>query len=423
MQRHAAQFMLVLLVLGLLLLLESRGKFGSSVDDRYVRWLAANVPQKVSPSSLVLVEINDSSLSEKHAWPWGPLDYALFFQAVTPLNPAVIAIEPPLAWDSHLSTKEEQAKLLQNKTILHNLLLSAPKVLLGAQLGFPDDPDVLPPMLPVPLIRAVRGNINEIPEFTDVTLQPDEELRLAATIGFTSPPATGVSISKTPLLFRYRGEVVPSFVLQAMMLWLKLPPEQISVVAGSHIGLGDKVSIPIDRSGAMWIDFQAPFTRFGCDELLLAVELKNAKQSVDIPLGSVPDSITLLARTDAAAQVFPFPGNRKGSSGELLAAAMATIQNKTFIRRAPREFDFALLVLLVAMGLVLARKSKPAATVFCVTTLAVYLLGGMMVFESTRVSLPIFMPAGLLIFAWIYRLCAPSHKETQAPAQALKSAS
>jgi len=48
MQRHAAQFMLVLLVLGLLLLLESRGKFGSSVDDRYVRWLAANVPQKAA---------------------------------------------------------------------------------------------------------------------------------------------------------------------------------------------------------------------------------------------------------------------------------------------------------------------------------------------------------------------------------------
>jgi CHASE2 domain-containing sensor protein len=408
MQRHAAQFMLVLLVLGLLLLLESRQEFGSSIDDRYVHWLAANAGRNAPAAPLVLVEINESSLGEKHSWPWTPLDYALFFQAILPLKPAVVAVEPVLDWDKNQFSKEEQARLPQYETILHNHLLSAPKAVLGAQLGIPADPDVLPPMLPVPLIRSVQGSRNEIPEFTDVAGQPMEALRLAATIGFTNLPAPGTALRKIPLLFRYRGEVVPSFVLQALMLWLKLPPEQISVETGSRITLGDKTVIPVDPTGAMWVDFESSFTRYGCDELLLAVSLQSAKQSVDIPLAGIKDGITLLARTDAAARVFNFPGNRRGSSGELMAAAIATIQNQAFIRRVPRSFDAAILLGLVTLGWILSRKSKGASATLCLVLLTVYLLGSMMIFQSARIWLPVFLPVSLLLFALFYRLCGHS---------------
>jgi len=266
-------------------------------------------------------------------------------------------------------------------------------------------------MLASPLIHTVKGRTNDIPEFTDVPMPPAEDLRLAATIGFIPPPAPGTVTSKIPLLFRYRGELVPSFVLQSMMLWLKLAPEQISVVTGSHIALGDKISVPIDRTGSMWVDFQSPVTRFGCDELLLAVELKRAGQQVDIPLDKIAGSITLLARTDASSQVLPWPGNRKGSSGELLATAIATIQNKAFIHRIPMAIDCLLLALAVALGWFMSRQSKASATVVCVTALTVYLLGGLMIFESTRLALPLFMPAGLLAFAWFFRLCAPASQE------------
>jgi len=403
MQRHAAQFMLVILVLGMLLLLESRQNFGSSIDDRYVHWLSANAAQPARIAPLVLVEINDNSLGEKHAWPWTPLDYALFFQALLPLKPGVIAVEPLLDWENPVPPGQSQYEI-----ILHNHLLSAPKVLLGAQLGFPEDPDMRTPMLPVPSIRNVRGNKNEIPEFTDVAGQPKESLRLAATIGFTNLPAPGTDLRKIPLLFRYRGEVVPSFVLQAMMLWLKLPPDQISVVAGSRISLGNKTVIPIDQTGAMWVNFQSSYTRFACDELLLAVSLRNAKQSSDVPVDAVKDTVTLLARTDSASRVFNLPGGRRGSAGELMAAAIATIQNRAFIRRIPFDFDLLVLTTIVGLGWLLACRSKGASAVICIALLAAYFFVSMMVFQSTRIWLPVFMPGSLLLFALFYRLCGHS---------------
>ena len=414
MLKQTAQFMLVLLVLGILLLLESRQEFGSSVDDRYVQWLAANAAQHAAGAPLTLVEIDDSSLAEKHAWPWSPLDFALFFQAILPCKPAVVAVEPVLDWDKNQFPKEEQPKLPQYENILHNHLLGTPKAVLGAQLGIPEDSDVLPAMLPVPLIRNIQGDKNGIPEFTDVASQPKEALRLAATIGFTNLlPSPGVAARKIPLLFRYRGELVPSFVLQTVMLWLKLPPDQIKGVCGSHLALGDNTLIPIDQTGAMWVNFEPSFTRFGCDELLVAVSLKNAGQPADLPLERVADGITLLARTDAASRVFEFPGNRKGSSGELMASAIATIQNRMFIRRVSRGFDAVILAALVALGWLLSRQSKGAATALCLALLVSYLLGSMMVFHSARIWLPVFMPVSLLLFALFYRLCG--HSKDAAP--------
>ena len=405
MQRHAAQFILVLLALGLLLLLESRQEFGSSIDERFAGWLATNTARPGPAAPLVLVEINDSSLGEKHSWPWSPLDYALFFQALLPNKPAVVAVEPVLDWDASRFPAEEQPKLPQYENILHNHLLSAPKTVLGALLGIPEDPAVVPPMLPVPLIRNIQGDTSGIPEFTDVAGQPRESLRLAGTLGFTNLPAPGTAVRKIPLLFRYRGEVVPSFVLQTIMLWMKLGPEQVSVVAGSGIALGNETVIPIDRTGAMWIGFGTPFTRFGEDELLLAMSLKSAKQTVDLPLERIRDGIALLARTDRESRVFNLPDGRAGSAGELMASAIATIQSRAFIKRAPFALDAVILLLLATLGWALPRKTKRAAVVLCAVLLVVYLLASLMVFQEARVWLPMFMPVSLLVFALVYRLC------------------
>jgi hypothetical protein len=42
--------------------------------------------------------------------------------------------------------------------------------------------------------------------------------------------------------------VVPSFVLQAILLWEKLTPDDVSVTAGRQVTLADRLDIPIDAS-------------------------------------------------------------------------------------------------------------------------------------------------------------------------------
>src|ERR1043166_8583639 len=226
MPRHAPLFMLLVLLFGLVLMRESRELPGATIEESFINWLAVNTPREVSTAPLALVEIDDSSIGEEHPWPWSPLDYALFLNAVQQFQPSVVAIEPVLEWDEKKLVPDAQAKHAQFKKILHDRLLTTPRVVLGAELGFPEDSDVVPPLQPVPILRQIKGNIKALPEFTTVDHQPEEELRLSAKLGFTNVPNTG-SVHRAPLLFSYRGQAVPSFVLQALMLWLKLTPEDV----------------------------------------------------------------------------------------------------------------------------------------------------------------------------------------------------
>src|SRR5438128_9351709 len=72
MQRSSLQLMLIVLVVGLLLMRESRQNPGAMIENDYVDWLAANTTRNAIAAPLTLVEINDSSLADKHPWPWSP---------------------------------------------------------------------------------------------------------------------------------------------------------------------------------------------------------------------------------------------------------------------------------------------------------------------------------------------------------------
>ena len=51
--------------------------------------------------------------------------------------------------------------------------------------------------------------------------------------GFINLPERSRTTFHVPLLFRYRGEVIPSFALQAMLLWLRVTPAEVKVDLGS----------------------------------------------------------------------------------------------------------------------------------------------------------------------------------------------
>lgn len=406
MQKSSAQLMLIVLVVGLLLMRESRQNPGAAIESSYVDWLAANSERTAQPAPLVLVEINDNSLVEKHPWPWSPLDFTLFLQAILQLDPSVAAIEHVLEWDEKSLPPEEKLKHPQYQKILHDYLLRSPKILLAAQLGFPEDPDIIPPMEPVPMLRHVQGDRKAIPEFTIVEHEPKEELRIAATLGFSNLPTGRTTARNVPLIFRYRGEVVPSFVLQAMMLWFQLTPDDIKVEVGSRISMGGKVNIPIDDAGNMRVDFKSPYTSFGFDDLLLAAELTQAGHRAAITPKKVRNKLALLARTDRASHTLLFPTGRTGSSGELFAAAIATIQNKTFIQRISPIFDLILLASLMALSWCFLKWSMSRVFAVSGVALVIYLLGSITVFGASLVWLPIVMPAGTLLFLVLFRLFA-----------------
>jgi CHASE2 domain-containing sensor protein len=406
MWRSAAQFMLLVLLLGLFLMRESRQSPGNAVDAFFIDWISANTARQTPGAPVSLVEINDSSL-EGHLWPWSPLDFALFLQAVLPFGPAVVSIEHVLQWQK-TQAEDWQQKRPQYARILHDLVLRTPKLLLGAELGFPEDPDVIPPVQPVPIIWKVQGNASAIPEFVIVERQPREEYRLSSTLGFINLPRSDSIVRKAPLVFRYRGQVVPALVLQAMMLWLKLTPDDLVVELGSQIWLGNKISIPIDEAGYMRVDFKTPYVRFGFDELLLAIEQMQAAQPMVVPKEAISGKVVLLGRTDKVAQTLRLPTGRRGSSSELFAAAIATIQNGTFIRRVPGVFDFGIIVMGMALCPLYIRWRRDSVVIFSIVALVVYVLVALTIFGAWLVWMPMLLPLGLLLFMVLFRLFMPA---------------
>jgi hypothetical protein len=280
-------------------------------------------------------------------------------------------------------------------------------MLLGAQLGLPDDAQVIPPLQEVPLVRNVRGNLAEIPEFVAVERQPAEDYRLSASVGFTNLPTEHHRFNSVPLLFRYRGQVTPSFVLQAVMLWEKLTPDEVVVELGSHIALRGKRRIPIDGGGRMRVDFGSPRSGFGFDELLLASEQTAAGRTPAVPAERLKGAFLLLSRTDAASRTVPLASGRQGSPGELFAAAIATIQNGSFIERAPLLAEGIVIGCVMLLGFRIPRLKKSATVFAAIAAMAAYALVAMAIFDRTLVWLPIVLPAGMLAVAVVYRLATP----------------
>ncbi len=400
--------MVLVLITGFFVMRESRLAPTDEVDKVFVDWLAANTARNLPSPPCILTEVNDSSLEDKHAWPWSPLDFALFLQAVTEFEPKVIAIEPVLNWDNQSKSKG-QSRQAQYERSLDEYILRAKSIVLGSQLGFPLDPDVVPPLQPAPFFRGVRGDVSRVTHYTAIEDQPKEEYRSAPmlALGFVNLPARPGVTRTMPLVFSYQGEVVPSFALQAVMLYLGLTTDDVTVDLGSTISLGNRLTIPIDATGAMRVDFGAPLTRFGFDDLLLAVEqVRNGRPPV-VPAAALKGKIVLLARTDKASQTLRFPSRRDGSSGELFADGIATILNKAFIHRVSPVFDVALILLMTVAGYFVMRWSLERIILSSLLAFIFYLLISMTVFANWFVWFPVLLPASLFLVLMLLRLLTP----------------
>ena len=375
---------------------ESRTAPFRGVEGAFQTWLGANAPRDLAPAPLALVQISDEELSA-HPWPWTPVDGSLFFNAALTFEPRVVAVEPVL------TGKEPDPSQV---ALLHNQLLRAPKALLGAEFGFPEDPALLPPIQEVPVLRHIVGNASRVPDFPVIAVQPADELRLAATLGFFEPAGESGSrepIRRVPLVFRYRGLVTPSFVLQAAMLWYGVTPEEVEVVPGSHIALGKALRIPVDAAGTMAVDFAIPLVRLPAADLILAAEQAQSGHATTTPVSSFKDGLALLARTDKEARTLPLANGRLGSRGELAAAAIATLQAGKFPTRAGVPVEAAIVVAAGLLGWFCNRRGKLGATMLCLGILSFYLLGALGIFAAWQVALPLLLPAGLILFLVLYR--------------------
>ena len=106
-----------------------------------------------------------------------PLEYALFLQAVLEFQPIVIGIEPIVIWRDRDKAQEQ---------VFIDQAMRVPKLLVGIQLGEKGKRDLA--VEDMPSFPNVTGSRGFLAQFTGIYRQPDDDIRLISTPGFTNLP-------------------------------------------------------------------------------------------------------------------------------------------------------------------------------------------------------------------------------------------
>src|SRR3954452_25271003 len=277
MRRPSPWLMFVVLLAGILVLREPRFE---QADDVFLRWLLQHSPGREGKSvPLTVVEISRDSFADPNSGSErggrqgssgeavSPLEFALFLQSVLGFQPNVVAFENILRWRER---DKDQVQIFLDQA------MRVPRLLLAAELSTTSDPDA--PWGDIRGFPQVTGKRGDLATFTGIGREPDEDLRLISTQGFVNLPEEESSSVRVPLLFMYRGEVIPSFTLQAILLWLRVTPAEVKIDLGSQILLPQNRRIPIATDGTLLVNPNAGKSarRIGLNDMLLAAQQHDA---------------------------------------------------------------------------------------------------------------------------------------------------
>lgn len=404
MHRPVIWFLLVVLLLGVLFFREPRLE---KSEEIFLQWLLRNSEPPGPMAPLTVVEIGqdtnldrdplrESTGAQPQARGSGvsPLEFALFLQSVLEFQPTVVAFENILKWRERDKDQEQ---------VFIDQAMRVPRLLLAAELTTTPDPDD-----PGPEIQGftqVTGKRGDLVEYSGIGRQPNEEIRLIATAGFINLPDEIADRIHVPLLFRYRGEVIPSFALQAILLWLRVTPAEVTIDLGSHIALPQGRNIPIRADGTLLIAPNAgrKARHFTLNELMLATQQYDAGKKA-VELEAMRDQI-VLARTPAN----PF------SPPDVFAATLATIQTNSYLRRISWIFDCAILLLAAVVLGRLCHISRVNLVLGAIAFSAAYCLIALAVISRWLIWLPGCLPLGAVWLLVLISIVIPHRYRAKRP--------
>jgi len=405
MRRPSPWLVLVVVLFGAYVLREPRFQ---QVEDAFLNWSMEHAEGVLPPAHITLVEIGREDFQrltppdEAKPLPKGqaasrslsPLEYALFLQAVLAFEPTVIALEPVVIWRDR---DKDQVQVFIDQA------MRVPKLLIGIELGDRTEQDLSAD--DVPSFPNVTGNRGELAAFSGVKRQPAEDIRLISTPGFINLPSERSNRIRVPLLFEYRGEIVPSLPLQAIMLWLRITPAEVKIELGSQIILPNGWRIPIHRDGTVTINpiAKQSVRRLNLNQLLLAAQEREKHRPPSLNIDNLKDQIVLLRLAGDPLQ----PSN-------LFATAIATIQNNAYVRPAPWAVPWLIILAAALLSCFLWMISKPNFVLWAIIFVAGYTLLALSLLATDRLWVPMFLPLALLGFLVVARLVVPG--PTQKPA-------
>jgi len=377
MERPSIWVIIVVLLLCVLFLRDPR--FQRS-EEYFLRWLVRHSQPAAKSVPITIVQTGREN-------PPAPLETALLLRGALEFKPTVIAVEPVLQWGER--NKDQQQ-------IFIDQAMRVPRLLLGSELTASPDPDA--PVAEIAGFIKVTGRRGDLPEFSGIEHQPEEDARIVSILGFVNMPEEKGSDLHVPLLFQYRGEVIPSFALQAALLWMRLTPDEVKIDIGSAITLPNGTKIPIRSDGTLLINprMAQRARHLTLNELLLAAEQHESGAASGIRLEDMRTHL-VLARVETNAP-------------DHFAAAIGAIQTNSFVRRVSWIFDCAMVVLAAALSGALRRFSRIDLIIGAIAFSAAYCLIALAIISSFSIWIPAWLPLGATWISVLFAIVLPKPK-------------
>jgi len=379
MERPSIWVIIVVFLLAVLFLREPRFQ---RCEEIFLRWLIRHSQPAAKTVPITIIETGREN-------PPAPLETALLLQGILEFKPTVIAVEPILQWGERNKDQEQ---------IFIDQAMRVPRLVLGAELTATPDPDA--PVAEITGFPRVTGRRGDLPEFSGIEHQPGEDVRILSTLGFINLPEESADDLHVPLLFQYRGEVIPAFALQAALLWMRLTPGEVIIDIGTAITLPNGTKIPIRSDGTLLISPRMfnRARRITLNELLLAAQQHESGVATAIRLEDIRAHLVLARMATNAPDVF--------------AAAIGAIQTNSFDRRVSWIFDCAMVILAAALSGALRRFSRVDLIIGAIAFSAAYCLIALGIISRFSIWIPASLPLGATWISVLFAIVLPKRKDS-----------
>jgi adenylate cyclase len=316
------------------------------------------------PENILIVAIDEKSLSEHGRWPWGRKLQAELIEKIFQGKPKVVAVD--IFYPEAESPEADRALADVFEKYRDRLVVA---------LGFEVEQD-----------KEYEGEIEDVLyDHTILRLEnlkylekkstkafrvliPDEPILGSATFGhaYYLPDKDG-KLRWESLYIKYGDEYFPSLSIQAARIAKGIAPDGVSITGGIGVDLGE-LFIPTDEFGRLHINY------YGKEGTVLY------KSAADVLSGRIPseifrDKIVFIGTSAIATydtKITPFSANMPGV--EKNATVVANIINEDFIKKSEIYFDLLAVLLVGVIALFISRKQGALYSLIVYLSLTVFLI-------------------------------------------------
>jgi eukaryotic-like serine/threonine-protein kinase len=433
LKKHPALILGLGIMVLFLVLWFVRFQFIDTLGLKYYDVMMKLRSQPAAESDIVMVDIDEDSITKLGRWPWPRSLLATGIQKINAGEPKVIALNLLL---TEAETSDGLSELQSLETTFQKKLLKKAgregkaflEELRQAQVRLDNDKKLTEALesadnIVLPIFfkeSAVVVEQNEAPD-ADLVAQSIQDIQNEG--GYMVPvgneivlpvpsffkAAKGIghfnlnydmdgTARRERLLYEYNSLYFPSYTLRVAALFLNMPMENIRAELGTAIYLGSKVEVPTTLYSEMLISFKGPRNSFQSFSFFDVINDK-------IPASVFKNKLVLVSPS-AAGIMNPLstPTDPTMPVGEFSAHTIWAILNNTFIQKPPWA-DLAELIGIICIGiiaaLVLPRLKAMLAGIVFVVLLLLIIGGTAFAFVSSGMWIPSMYPLIELIVCYI----------------------